>query len=140
MATIRIKRTSEYNNKMRTYKIYIDGQNVGTISNGETKEFQTTEGQHSMFAKIDWCSSPEILISLSNDQIKDLKVGGFKNGSWIMPVTGGIIALHLILRIMFHINYVIFLVIPAFLLLVYYLTLGRKKYLTLEEIQTENRT
>ena len=134
MATIRLKRTNEYNNRMRDYKIFIDGQQVGTIANGETKDFPTTVGQHTVTAKIDWCSSPELLIELKENQTSNLKVGGFKYGKILMPVGLGLIVLHFILSKFADFDYTIFLVAPLFLLLVYYLTIGRKKYLTLEEL------
>jgi hypothetical protein len=41
MATIKIQRTTEYNNRLRDYNIFIDEQKVGTIANGETKDFAT---------------------------------------------------------------------------------------------------
>ena len=134
MATIRLKRTSEFNNRMRDYKIFIDGQQVGTIANGETKDFPTTVGQHTVTAKIDWCSSPEISIELKENQTSNLKVGGFKYGQILMPVGLGLIILHFILSKFADFEYTIFLVAPLFLLMVYYLTIGRKKYLTLEDI------
>lgn len=133
MATIRLKRTSEYNNRMRDYKIFIDGQQVGTIANGETKDFPTTVGQHTITAKIDWCSSPKISIELKENQTSNLKVGGFKYGQILMPVGLGLTVLHFILSKFADFDNTIFLVAPLFLLMVYYLTIGRKKYLTLEE-------
>lgn len=51
MATIIINRTSEYLNRLRDYGVYIDGKKVGTIANGETKEFNVSTGQHSVFMK-----------------------------------------------------------------------------------------
>lgn len=134
MATIRLKRTSEYNNRMRDYKIFIDGQQAGTIANGETKDFPTTVGHHIITAKIDWCGSPNISIELKENQTSNLKVGGFKYGQMLMPVGLGLIVLHFILSKFADFDYTIFLVAPLFLLLVYYLTIGRKKYLTLEEV------
>jgi len=134
MATIKIERASEYNNRMRGYKILIDGQQAGAIASGETKEFSTTAGQHTVTAKIDWCSSPNISIDINDKETKRLKVGGFKNSNWLMPLAGGIIALHFILKLTLNIEYAIFLVIPVCILLVYFLTFGRKQYLTLEEI------
>lgn len=134
MATIKLQRISEYNNRMRDYKIFIDGLQVGTIANGETKEFATTAGQHSVSAKIDWCSSPDISINTDDNETKNLQVSGFKNGNWLMPIAGGIIALHFILKMAFDIEYTIVLVIPVFILLLYYLTFGRNKYLTLTEV------
>jgi hypothetical protein len=134
MSTIRLKRTNEYNNRMRDYKIFIDGQQVGTIANGKTIDFPTTVGQHIITAKIDWCSSPDISIELKENQTSNLKVGGFKYGQILMPIGPGLIILHFILSKFADFDYTIFLVAPLFLLLVYYMTIGRKKYLTLEEI------
>lgn len=134
MATIRIKRTSEYNNRIRDYKIFVDGQQVGTIANGETKDFPATVGQHIVTAKIDWCSSPNISIELKENQTSNLKVGGFKYGQILMPIGFGLIALHFILTIFADFYYTIFLVVAFFPLLLYYLTIGRKKYLTVEEV------
>lgn len=133
MATIVIKRTSEYNNRLRDYQLFLDGKKIGTIANGQTKEYQATKGQHTIIAKIDWCSSPEISLTLREDDRKNFIVGGFKNGNRIMPVAIGIIVFHFILRRVFHFDYLIFLIIPAFILSVYYLTTGRKKYLTMTE-------
>lgn len=134
MATIRLKRTSEFNNRMRDYKIFIDGQQVGTIGNGETKDFPTKVGHHIVIAKIDWCSSPNISVSVNDNQTKTLKVGGFKYGQWLMPISLGLIILHFILSGIIGFKYTIFLVIPFFLLLVYYLTIGKSNYLTLDEV------
>lgn len=78
MATIRIKRTNEYSNLLRDYKIFIDGQQVGTIANGETKDFSTTVGQHTVTAKIDWCSSPDVSIDVKENQTIALNVYGLK--------------------------------------------------------------
>ena len=135
MTTIRLKRTSEYNNRMRDYKIFIDGKQVGTIANGETKDFPSTVGQHFITAKIDWCSSPGISINVKENQIKNLNVGGFKNGQFLMPIGLGLIVLHFILSKFADFYYTIFLVAPLFLLISYYLTIGRKKYLTLLEVK-----
>ena len=132
MAKIIIKRTSEYNNRLRDYQLFLDGNKVGTIANGQTASFETNPGQHTVVAKIDWCSSPELTLTLKETDQKQLTVGGFKQGSWIMPVAGGLIGIHFILKMAF-IEYGIFLVIPAFILLIYNLTVGRKKYLTLTE-------
>ncbi len=134
MATIRLKRTSEYSNRMRDYKIFIDGQQVGTIANGETKDFPSTVGQHIVKAKVDWCSSPDISVDINDNQTKNLKVGGFRNGQFLEPIGLGLIVLHFILSKFADFEYTIFLVAPLFLLLVYYLTIGSKKYLTLDEI------
>ncbi|MBN1969717.1 MAG: hypothetical protein JXR48_07815 [Candidatus Delongbacteria bacterium] len=135
MATIRIKRTNEYSNRMRDYKIFIDEQEVGIIANGETKDFSTTNGKHTVRAKIDWCSSPDIFVDIYDNQTKNLKVGGFRYGQILMTIGLGLIILHFILLKFANFEYTIFLVAPLFLLIVYYLTIGRNRYLTLERIK-----
>jgi len=104
MATIKIKRTSQFVNMARNYEIFIDGHFVGKIANGKTAEFPVTAGKHTVVAKIDWCTSPEILIEIGTDEIKHLTVGGFN--SWLI-------------------------FIPFFP--IHSITSGRKKYLTLKE-------
>ncbi|MGK2862103.1 MAG: hypothetical protein ACSLE0_09235 [Chitinophagaceae bacterium] len=85
MATIILTRTSEYVNRLRDYGVYIDGKKVGTMANGETKEFNVSSGQHTLFTKIDWCSSPTMTFSQGDNEFRNFKVGGFKNARWIMP-------------------------------------------------------
>jgi hypothetical protein len=87
-----------------------------------------------LYSKIDWCSSPEISFKITDNETKIFKVGGFKNGNWIMPLALGIIVLSFIVKTISGIGYLIFFAVPPFLLLMYYITLGRKKYLTLKEI------
>jgi hypothetical protein len=134
MAKLIIARTSEYNSRFRDYEIYIDERRVATIGNGQTKEINIDSGEHTLFAKIDWAASKRLNFKVELNETKTFKVGGFKNGKWIMPLTLGIIVLSYILKITAGINYLFYLAIPPFLILVYYLTLGRKNYLTLKEI------
>ena len=133
MATISITRPREINNSLRDYIIFIDGHKAGNIANGKTKYFETTPGVHLITAKIDWCSSPDTTITIRDNETKILKVGGFKNGKFIMPIGLGIFVLHFVVSYFFDIKYTLFLLTPFLILLIYYLTLGRKHYLTLEE-------
>src|SRR5581483_828499 len=57
MAKIRIHREGAWADWLRSYKVVIDGQTLGTISNGKTVEFDVPDGQHELQLKIDWCSS-----------------------------------------------------------------------------------
>ena len=52
----------------RAYKVLIDGAEVGEISNGETKQFELSEGSHSLQLKIDWCSSQEKRFEIKNGE------------------------------------------------------------------------
>jgi len=139
MATIILNRTSEYVNRLRNYAVYIDGKKIGTIANGETKEFNVSPGQHSIVTKIDWCSSPTVTFDISDDEVRNFKVGGFKNAKWLMPTAVIVFLLSYIVNLKYGFEYLFYFVVPAFLLLVYYLTVGRKRYLTLTETKTERQ-
>lgn len=139
MAILYLRRTSEYLNRWRRFSIYIDGKQIGLIGNGETREFNIPPGQHSVYSKIDWCSSQALSFSIKENEVLAFKVGGFKYGYWLMPTGLAILVLSLAANILFDFGYLFYLVIPIFLLLVYYLTIGRKRYLTLEEIKSEGQ-
>jgi hypothetical protein len=55
MTNLTVARDSGYADRLRAYKIVLDGVVVGTIRNGETKTFSIVPGHHSLSLKIDWC-------------------------------------------------------------------------------------
>jgi hypothetical protein len=133
MGMIKLQRTKDYANSLRDYIIYIDGVKAGVIANGQTKELPLEPGRHTLYCKIDWCSSPEIGFDVTGNETKNFQVGSFRNSNWIAPLSLGIVLLTFIVpdRLSLYLTY---LLIPAFLLLIYYFTIGRKKYLSLTEI------
>ncbi|HSW98337.1 MAG TPA: hypothetical protein VLF71_00710 [Candidatus Saccharimonadales bacterium] len=52
-----IIRDSGYADRLRKYKVVLDGIVVGDISNGETKSFDIAAGKHSLQLKVDWAKS-----------------------------------------------------------------------------------
>ena len=117
---------------MNNYQIIIDGQPVGVIANGEKKDFTTSVGQHIITVKMDKFSSQDLIIDINDNEIKSLKVSGLKYGHWIIPV--GIVALHTILLFTLDFGYIIYLLLLLLLYHLYIITICRKKYLTLREI------
>ncbi len=134
MTSIRIKRSSEYINAIRVYEVLIDGILVGSIRNGECKEFSVSDGRHVVVAKIDWCSSPEVIVDVDEGQAVELTVGGIKYSRVLIPIGLGIVLLHVLLSMFTDIEYVIYFVVPIVLLLFYYISFGKRKYLTLSEL------
>ena len=132
MAIIKITRTKEWNNRLREIGIYMDKQEIGTISNGETKEFDVSTGQHTFNAKINWCGSQELQCMITETDNKTLTISSFKFLKFFIPIFSSLISLHLILNLLFKINFIIWLIIPACLILAYYLTLGRNDFLTMK--------
>jgi hypothetical protein len=136
MPKIIISRKQEWNNRLRHFTIYLDGQKLGSVGNGEVKTFDILDGNHSIRAKVDWCGSRDLEFSITGDEKKYFKLSGFKHSNTIMPAAVVLLFLSLILRRLYHIAFAQWLILPIFLLLLYYLTLGRNDYLTL--VQSES--
>ena len=75
MAIIKIERKKELATKMAKYEVFIDGQLVGKLSSGETKEFTTTEGQHTVIVKVEKHKQSSQMISVNTGEISHLVVG-----------------------------------------------------------------
>ncbi len=141
MATkIIISRKSEWVNKRRDYKVFINGTETGKLANAGSEEFTVTPGKHKVQCKINWCSSPELELELKEGETKFLKTG-----SEMKFYTVGYVILLLViispfifrkLNIELPANYSIIqaaYVIPYLLYIAYYLTLAKNRYAFLIE-------
>lgn len=70
MAKLIITRNSEFFNRARDYRICLNGEEIGKIASGKTKEFDIPEGTNTLKAKIDWCGSQDFRINLNKDETK----------------------------------------------------------------------
>lgn len=70
-----VKRTDQSVNKARKIQLYLDGQKVYDMANGESKTFDIPEGSHQIYAKIDWCKTPPLTLNLAAGQEKILELG-----------------------------------------------------------------
>lgn len=133
MTKIVVERNSEWNNKTREIGIYIDGKKVGTIDDGKTQEYNIEPGKHEIFAKINWYSSQKIELNADPTTITTLKLSGYKYGAWILPVILGTFLTYYLGEYALNINlfFLIKLVAIGFLYPMYYMTLGKNRYLIL---------
>ena len=74
MAIVRVTRRNLYPDILRNYRILIDGVYRGNIGRHEITEYEVCNGNHTVCAKIDWCGSNEIDISV-NDSVAEVEVG-----------------------------------------------------------------
>ncbi len=107
MSTIRIKRSNEHANRLRDIKILLDGVEIGRIANSETKDFKITSGNHLLQAKIDWCTSNMVELTVSANDLSIFNLDSFAK----------------------HTSLGIFSTI-------YFITFGAKKYLHLTKAST----
>jgi len=135
MAKLIVKRKKEWNNRARKFKLYIDGEKVDHIGNGEIKEFELKPGKHTVIAKMDWMSSPEFELDLSGDKSKTIELSGYKLGRYLVPFLFGLLGLVLVLDYVFHVEvkFLFYFFIPPLLVSLYYSTIGRKKFIEIKE-------
>ena len=134
MPQLRLIRNSEYNNRFRKFNVFNNGKKIGEIANGEEKLFDLPEGENTVVAKIDWCSSPEMTFTVQKNELKTLYVSGFKNGKLWLWTGVAIMVIHFLLSFIIDFHYFIILMAPVVLYQLYYITFGRKKYLHLTDI------
>ena len=57
---IEIKRVSQWANKIRGIAVFANGQKLGKIGDGETKQFEVSSGDIDLYTQIDWCRTKPI--------------------------------------------------------------------------------
>jgi hypothetical protein len=136
MAKLIISRRKEWQNRGRKFGIYIDGEKRDVIENGAIKELELEPGKHTLKFKIDWTGSPEKELEISDEKSKSIEVSGFKLGKWLFPVFYLVLILFFVFDVFFDkmVNELIYIAIPLFVVYLYYVTLGRKKYLEIREL------
>ncbi len=77
MSQIEITRSSEYANRLRTIKLFIDNREVGAIANGKTLTFDVPEGNHLVQAKIDWGRSNVLAVELAAGETCSIRLTSF---------------------------------------------------------------
>jgi len=69
LGLLNIVRDWGYADRLRAYKVIVDGKTAGEIRNGETKEFPISSGQHELSLKIDWCGSKTIRFTVADGDV-----------------------------------------------------------------------
>lgn len=67
MATIHIERARmSWMDRARSYKVHVDGEQVGEIANGGSLVVDVPDGTHEVQLRIDWCSSPVVRVEATS--------------------------------------------------------------------------
>jgi len=81
---ITITRDSGYADRLRAYKIILDGENVGSISNGEKVDLNVPAGEHELYLKIDWARSNKLNFRFDDKQIDFIVSSPMRGGRVVM--------------------------------------------------------
>ncbi len=144
MPTITIKRPNRFTNRFRKYKLFMDGELIGSITNNETKAFTIEAGgQHQLHATIDCYSSPLLLTNITAAANKrfviDIPQRTSKLMSYFFYSGFAILLLDFVLKETLDFPYALILMVFPLLLLIYQLTFERKKQLVITEILSVNQ-
>ena len=133
-----LERESQFMNRLKSYKVFINDTQQNTIGNGKTEEYQVPAGQNKIVCKVNWCSSNELAISVNPGEKVFLKVSSGVRFFW--PVYT-ILMIAILTRVFINrkqemggmINIIsLFIISLSALYYLYYITIGRKSYLDLE--------
>jgi len=133
MATIKIKRATNFFNRTRNYQIYIDGQLAKTSYLNGIESIEVDASFHNLSAKSYWVSSKELSIEIKENETKTFEVSIFKSRKIFYLIIVFLFLLPFVQSGAFM-KYAGFIPIPAFFILIYYLTFGRKEYFILKEV------
>ena len=53
-----------WTDRLRAYRVFLDGREVGAIRTGEVKTFGVDAGSHDVYLKVDWARSPVVQLDL----------------------------------------------------------------------------
>jgi hypothetical protein len=66
---ITLTRSKAFADRLRAYRVEIDGAEVGRIRHGETLQFDLPKGTHRMQLFVDWCDSNPLMFELSEQAL-----------------------------------------------------------------------
>jgi hypothetical protein len=75
MSQLTIARGSAWGDKLRPYRVFVDGKSVGEIRESSEITVPVTTGKHTVQLRIDWCASPELQIAVSHDSNEFISCG-----------------------------------------------------------------
>lgn len=74
MANLHVHRPSAYYGKVRKLKIFVDGEEAGTVGSDATTTLEVSPGNHEVYVKMDWIRSPPVAVAASDSDDVTLEV------------------------------------------------------------------
>jgi len=136
MATVVVQRSRTYINRFRQIDLYMDGQKVGSIANGQALSFAIPPGPHTLQAKLDWWSSP-VKTFTAVEGTTTFSLDGFRQHRVVMVSLLVLSMGHLFMQAVFRSDVLIYILMPGLMLLAGFLIVGRHRYLSLDLVAQE---
>jgi hypothetical protein len=81
---ITIRRGKSYADRLRDYKVEVDGVVVATVRAGQSATVPVTAGRHTLTIRIDWCSSEKLQFDAKSGEHTDFECGSSLTGARIL--------------------------------------------------------
>lgn len=78
--TISVSRDSGYADRLRDYRVLLDGAEIGRLGNGAAKTFEIPSGPHLLMIKVDWGRSNIVAFDVGESQIARFLCGSILRG------------------------------------------------------------
>lgn len=155
-AKLIIHRPEEWANRVnhkRKMTVFIDGKYACSVASDKPQPLFVTPGKHKMTAKMDWMSSREYVFEIADEEQKEIVLScnyrpeNLWLSSWVLLVLWGSALLYkgVLSPTFLNVTFALALCCIAWITyqnkgkgLLYYLTIGRKDYLTIETGKAES--
>ncbi len=139
-AKILLSRPKAWLNQSRPFKVYIDELEKGMIHNESLESYEVEPGNHSLQCKVAWYSSQDLKLNLGAGEIAYLRVSNGMKYYWhsflilLVGISLNIMAVRQETeKPLWALLVEMALILPAVSYMLFYMTIGRRKYLVLEE-------
>ena len=132
MPKIRIERNTGWIGQLRRIEIFIDGEKMGTVNDGETKDYEIEKGKHEVYAKLGWERSQKIELNIVESEITVLKLTLYKYGTLILLINIALLALSIVGKDTLNFEFKHYIILSAILILhpIYYMIKNKTVILT----------
>ena len=70
---IRVTRTKSYADRLRAYRILVDGVECARLHAGDSIDIPVASGSHTVIAKVDWCGSTPVNLTTDSNSTTTLE-------------------------------------------------------------------
>jgi len=75
MSEILVRRSAAWGDKLRSYRIIIDGEHAGIVGENSEARIAVKPGRHTVRLQIDWCWSPPLELDIAAGTQRTLECG-----------------------------------------------------------------
>jgi hypothetical protein len=135
MAKLIIKRKKELLAWSNVFQIIVDGDKIGTVANGDIVSLDIREGEHRLKLEMDWRSSRYYQFSVGANESHAVLATTYPFSLTTFVIKLIFLFGYFFFRRVFGYPYVWFFIAPFVIYTLYFVSIGRNKYIRIKEDQ-----